>query len=99
MPTEATEATSGPGVADHSEIPSIVTRLRETFATGKTRTVDWRRAQLRGIETMMAENEPAIAAALETDLDRGPFEAWLADAASTAGEARYAAKHVKKWMR
>jgi aldehyde dehydrogenase (NAD+) len=48
---------------------------------------------------MMAENEPAIAAALEQDLDRKPFEAWLADAATTAGEARYAAKHVKKWMR
>jgi aldehyde dehydrogenase (NAD+) len=102
MTTEATANTTaapGPAVAGHSEIPKVVTRLRETFSTGKTRSVDWRRAQLRGMEKMMAENEPAIADALQTDLDRKPFEAWLADAATTAGEARYAAKHVKKWMR
>jgi aldehyde dehydrogenase (NAD+) len=102
MTTEATANTAavpGPEVAGHSEIPKIVAHLREIFATGKTRSVDWRRAQLRALEKMMAENEPAIAAALEQDLDRKPFEAWLADAATTAGEARYAAKHVKKWMR
>ncbi|MBV9721845.1 MAG: aldehyde dehydrogenase family protein [Mycobacterium sp.] len=83
----------------HSEIPKTVAHLRQTFATGKTRSVEWRRAQLRALEKMMAENEPAIAAALEKDLDRSPFEAWLADAATTAGEARYAAKNVKKWVR
>src|SRR5271169_2036940 len=83
----------------HSDIPKVVARLRQTFSTGKTRSVDWRRAQLRALEKMIAENEPAIASALEEDLDRSPFEAWLADSATTAGEARYAAKNVKKWMR
>lgn len=47
----------------------------------------------------MAENEDEIAAALESDLSRTPFEAWLGDTAPTTAEARYAAKHVKKWMR
>src|SRR5271155_3958669 len=91
--TASTTATPGPDVA------KTVARLRQTFASGKTRSVQWRQAQLRGLEKRMVENEPAIAAALEKDLDRSPFEAWLADAAGTAGEARYAAKHVKKWMR
>jgi aldehyde dehydrogenase (NAD+) len=76
-----------------------VARLRETFATGKTRPVEWRREQLRNLERMMAENEAKIADALAEDLCRKPFEAWMADTATTAGEARYAAKHVKKWMR
>jgi aldehyde dehydrogenase (NAD+) len=102
MTTEATaktpDATAG-AAAPGSDIPKIVARLRQTFATGKTRSVEWRRAQLHALEKMMAENEPAIASALEKDLDRVPFEAWLADGATTAGEARYAAKHVKKWMR
>jgi aldehyde dehydrogenase (NAD+) len=48
---------------------------------------------------MMVENEAAVAAALEQDLGRKPFEAWLADIASTAGEAKDAAKNVRKWMR
>jgi aldehyde dehydrogenase (NAD+) len=102
MTTQATEVTANATVgprATHSDIPKVVAGLRQTFATGKTRSAEWRRAQLRALEKMMAENEPAIADALAKDLDRSPFEAWLADAATTAGEARYAAKHVKKWMR
>ena len=47
----------------------------------------------------MAENEPAIAEALATDLGRKPFEAWLADIVSTADEAHEAAKNVGKWTR
>ena len=81
------------------DIPGIVRRLRETFATGRTRSMEWRKQQLQALEKMMVENEPAIAAALEQDLGRKPFEAWLADIASTAGEAKDAAKNVRKWMR
>src|SRR4029450_339010 len=60
---------------------------------------EWSKQQLRALEAMMTENEAAIAAALEQDLGRSPFEAWLADIASTAGEAKDAAKNVRKWMR
>jgi aldehyde dehydrogenase (NAD+) len=90
-----------PSVAATSkpDIPATVGRLRDTFKTGRTRSVEWRKQQLRALEKMMVENEEAIAAALAEDLDRSPFEAWLADSASTAGEARYAAKNVHKWMR
>ncbi|HKH53771.1 MAG TPA: aldehyde dehydrogenase family protein, partial [Mycobacterium sp.] len=68
------------------DIPAIVGGLRETFRTGRTRGVEWRKQQLQALEKMMFENEAAIAAALEADLGRSPFEAWLADIASTAGE-------------
>ncbi len=95
--TETTETTANGAPA--SDIPKIVGRLRQTFASGKTRSVQWRQAQLHALEKMMVENEPAIAEALAKDLDRSPFEAWLADSAGTANEAQYAAKHVKKWMR
>ncbi len=85
--------------AESPDIPGIVRRLRETFATGRTRSLDWRKQQLQALEQLMVENEPAIAVALEQDLGRKPFEAWLADIASTAGEAKDAAKNVRKWMR
>jgi aldehyde dehydrogenase (NAD+) len=100
MTTEATDTTANTASTTATSSPDVaktVAELRQTFATGKTRSVQWRRDQLRALEKMMAENEPAIADALAKDLDRSPFEAWLADAATTAGEARYAAKHVKKW--
>ena len=85
--------------AGTTDIPATVRRLRETFKTGRTRSIDWRKQQLRALEKLMVENEPAIAAALEQDLGRKPFEAWLADIASTAGEAKAAAKNVRKWTR
>jgi aldehyde dehydrogenase (NAD+) len=99
MTTEITAKTADSTATPGPDVAKTVARLRQTFATGKTRSVQWRQTQLRALEKMMVENEPAIAAALEEDLDRSPFEAWLADAATTAGEAHYAAKHVKKWMR
>ncbi len=81
------------------DVPGTVARLRETFASGRTRSIEWRKQQLRALEKLMADNEPAIAEALATDLGRKPFEAWLADIVSTANEARDAAKHVGKWAR
>ena len=85
--------------SDTPDIPGTVRRLRETFKTGRTRSVEWRKQQLLALEKMMVENEGALMEALEKDLGRSPFEAWLADIASTAGEAKDAAKNVKKWMR
>ncbi len=80
-------------------IPETVARLRATFASGRTRSVEWRKQQLKAIEAMMTENETAIVGALTEDLDRGPFESWMADVAPVASEARQAAKNVRKWMR
>lgn len=94
---QATQATQA-AHAD-TDIPATVARLRRTFATGRTRDIEWRKRQLRALERLMVENETAIAAALEQDLGRKPFEAWLADIASVAGEAKDAAKNVRKWTR
>jgi aldehyde dehydrogenase (NAD+) len=82
-----------------ADIAKTVAKLRQTFASGRTRSVEWRQHQLKQLEKMMLENEEAVAAALEEDLGRSTFEAWLADIASTAGEAKDAAKNVRKWMR
>ncbi|MCW2514069.1 MAG: NAD-dependent aldehyde dehydrogenase, partial [Mycobacterium sp.] len=89
---EAVEATS-------PDVASIVASVRRAFATGRTRSVEWRKQQLLGLEKLVTENEAAIADALEKDLGRKPFEAWLADIASTASEAADAAKNVGKWTR
>jgi aldehyde dehydrogenase (NAD+) len=99
MTTESVvPATAAAGVTS-TDIPAVVGKLRETFATGRTRSAQWRKEQLHALERLMTENEGAIAEALEKDLGRAPFEAWLADIASTAGEAAYAAKNVGKWMK
>jgi aldehyde dehydrogenase (NAD+) len=77
----------------------LLADLRQVFATGRTRALQWRLDQLRGIERLLEERESEIAAALADDLGRSAVEAWLGDIASTAAEAAYARKHLKKWMR
>jgi len=99
MTTESVAAPQQESPKPPSDIPQTVARLRRTFASGRTKNVDWRIQQLRQLDKMMVENESAIGAALADDLDRTPFEAWLGDSAVTAAEARYAAKHVKRWSR
>ncbi|OBK53245.1 aldehyde dehydrogenase family protein [Mycobacterium sp. 1081908.1] len=95
---DSTESTNG-APAQTVDIPATVARLRKTFASGRTRDVEWRRQQLLQLQKLMEENEEAISAALATDLDRNKFESFIADIATTAGEAKYAAKHLRKWTR
>ena len=99
MTTESVAPTQQAAAAPASDIAETVARLRKTFATGRTRGLAWRQHQLRQLEKLMVENETVIAGALAEDLGRKPFEAWLADIASVAGEAKDAAKNVRKWMR
>mgnify|MGYP000090030261 FL=1 len=86
---------------DHTavDIPAVVAGLRKTYATGRTRDLQWRKRQLLALAQAMEENETAIAKALEADLGRKPFEAWLADSVGTIAEAKDAAKNLHKWAK
>ncbi|OBI47189.1 aldehyde dehydrogenase family protein [Mycobacterium sp. E796] len=96
--SESTRSSNG-APAQTVDIPATVARLRRTFASGRTRDVEWRRQQLLQLQKLMEENEEAISTALAADLDRNKFESFIADIATTAGEAKYAAKHLRKWTR
>ncbi|MHA7661423.1 aldehyde dehydrogenase family protein [Mycolicibacterium sp. HS_4_1] len=82
-----------------ADIPAVVAGLRRTYATGRTRDLQWRKRQLLALAQAMEENETAIAKALEADLGRKPFEAWLADSVGTIAEAKDAAKNLHKWAK
>ena len=82
-----------------AEMEATVARLRATFASGRTRNVDWRRKQLLSLQAMVADNESAMTLALEADLGRNPFETWLADIARLRGDAKDAVRNVGKWAR
>ncbi|OBI09032.1 aldehyde dehydrogenase [Mycobacterium sp. E2462] len=100
MTTESVApTTSTNGTAPPVDVPATVARLRKTYATGRTRDLEWRKRQLLQLAKLMEENEGAISDALAADLDRSPFEAFIADIATTAGEAKYAAKKLRRWAR
>ncbi|MCW2628276.1 aldehyde dehydrogenase family protein [Mycobacterium sp.] len=92
MRTDAT-ATTTPTKTD------VLAQLREVFESGRTRRPQWRAAQLRGIEQLVSQREARIVEALDADLRRPPFEAWMGDIMVTAHEASYARRHLRGWMR
>ena len=47
-----------------------IDELKRTFATGRTKTYQWRVEQLTALNQMIVENEKEIIAALHTDLGK-----------------------------
>jgi aldehyde dehydrogenase (NAD+) len=86
------------GGAD-SAILAAVSRLRHTFDTGKTRPAAWRLEQLEQLERMHREHENDMAEALLADLGKCRFESTLSETSFVSAEARYARKHLRRWMR
>lgn len=84
---------------DATVVATEVARLRAYFASGATRATSWRIQQLEQIEKLLEEGEERIAAALSQDLGRPASDSFLGDIAPTAAEARYARKHLARWMK
>jgi aldehyde dehydrogenase (NAD+) len=80
-------------------IPDTLQRLRATFATGKTRPIEWRMHQLNELARMMRQHEGDFADALKADLGKCQFEAVLTEMSFVESEAKYAAKHLKRWLK
>lgn len=77
----------------------LVDGLRSAFVAGRTRDLDWRRAQLAALSRMLTENEDALLAALAADLGKPRFEAWAGDLAAAAGEADHLRKNLGTWAK
>ncbi|MEO3783299.1 aldehyde dehydrogenase family protein [Actinocorallia sp. B10E7] len=82
-----------------STIAENVERLRKTFASGKTKSLSWRRSQLEALHLLITERESEIVEALGEDLGREAFDSWFADLSSTKTELVDARKNLAKWVR
>ncbi|QUR65901.1 aldehyde dehydrogenase family protein [Mycobacterium spongiae] len=98
-PSAGAPPTTPPATPAASQVATIVAGLRTTYATGRTRSIEWRKEQLRALARLMEENDAAITDALSQDLGRNQFEAYIADIATTVAEAKFAAKRVRRWTR
>ncbi len=74
-----------------------VKRLRETFLRGKTRSLDWRKEQLRQLHKLINENQEAIEEALRIDLGRGKMESVVHECIPAVLEIEEALASVNKW--
>ncbi|MGY4962200.1 aldehyde dehydrogenase family protein [Streptomyces sp. 900105245] len=77
----------------------VVARLRATFATGRTRPVAWRTAQLRRLRALLTERGADLAAALRADLGKSATEAYRTEIDFTVREIDHTLEHLDAWLR
>lgn len=80
-------------------IAAVPARLRETFRSGRTRSLAWRKQQLKAVEKLLRENSAALEKALASDLGKPAFEAFAADLGFPIGEAAMALKNLDRWVK
>ena len=80
------------------DFPGLVARHRKYFLSGKTRTVEWREAQLDALHALTTERADDLCAALWKDLRRNRVDADATDVKYVADEAAYARHHLRRWM-
>ncbi len=90
-----TDATTGTAAA----YEELVDSLRSTFNSGRTKAIDWRKAQLKGLIRMFEEHASELERALAEDLGRPPVEAHGADLGITVIEIKYLLKHLDSWAK
>lgn len=99
-PAKAPHAPARPApVGDAAGFEELVAGLRATFRSGRTKSVDWRKEQLKAIVRMLDEHEDDFAQALHEDLRRNRVEAYSADIGFTKAEVKYLIKHVASWAK
>lgn len=60
-------------------IPNIFRELRETFGTGKTKSIAWRKRQIEQLFKMCEEQKEVFASAANADFHRPKAETLLYD--------------------
>lgn len=78
------------------EVNALHRQLQNTFATGRTKDLAWRRWQLKQCWWMIADNETRIQEALYADLHRHNVENGL-EIASVKTDILEHLKHLEEW--
>lgn len=73
--------------------------LRDTFRTGKTRSLTWRRGQLLALQRMLKEQYSEFESAMRSDLHKSAFESYATEIGFLEREIEHALSHLDKWTR
>src|SRR5258705_1104285 len=82
-----------------TDYPALVSRHRNYFRRGDTRSVEWRERQLNALRAMMTDRAEDFYDALWTDLRRNRTDADLTDVKFLVGEAAHALANLRDWMK
>ena len=81
------------------DFEKLVSRQREYFLTQATKPYVFRMMQLKKLMDWINTNEKDILTALESDLGKCDYEAYLTEVAMVKQELKDAIRNLKKWMK
>jgi aldehyde dehydrogenase (NAD+) len=81
-----------------ASIPSAVQAAQTYFATGITKPVAYRIAQLKKLKQALLDHEQELIEGLYADLHKAPFDAYLSELYLVIKEINYAINHLNCWM-
>ena len=76
----------------------MMKELRRTFDSGKTRSLEWRIEQLKGLKRLAEERREEIEEALKEDMNRCPAEC-VGEVLALWTDADMAIRNIHKWTR
>src|SRR3954470_13402566 len=82
-----------------ADFTALVSRHRNYFRSGATRSAEWRESQLKALRAMMTDRAEDFYEALWADLRRNRTDADLTDVKYLATEAEHALSHLGQWMK
>ncbi len=80
-------------------ISDVVAAARRRYESGVSRTLSWRRRQLRGLQRLLHERSMELEQALWVDLHKSATEAQLTEIGVVAGEVSYFLRHLSRLAR
>jgi len=80
-------------------IPFTIERLRKSFASGRTRPLQYRLKQLSALERMLKDCESEICQAVRMDLGRSELETRIIETSFIWREIAFAQKRLHRWAR
>ncbi|KAI1609269.1 hypothetical protein EDD37DRAFT_569263 [Exophiala viscosa] len=81
------------------QIPDIVSRVRKTFHSQKTRPAEFRLKQLRKLYWTIVDFEKELMEACRRDLGKGFFEALATEINWVQNDIIFMTKNLEKWMK
>jgi aldehyde dehydrogenase (NAD+) len=81
------------------DVAGIVSHVRDTFNSGRTRPIEWREEQLDGLVRMLKLEGPRFEAAMAADMGKPAMESFTTDVGFLAAEIAAVRKHVAKWAK
>ncbi|KAK1422153.1 hypothetical protein QVD17_25074 [Tagetes erecta] len=83
---------------DDQDMRRSVEELRRTFKSGKTRSVDWRKEQLRAVLRFIQENEDTLFKLLQSELGKHPIESYRDEIGVVKKSANNALNCIDQWV-